>query len=318
MMQAAEQYIGVDVSKAELVIAQAGGQLCRVSNDVAGISGWLEQVSQPALIAMESTGRYHGLLAQLAHEAGVTVYVLNARDVYFYAKTLGSRAKTDGVDATVIARYLVEHHARLRPWRPGSALQQRLQGLLARRAQLTGHRTALRQALAGGELQGIDVQPLHSSFAQVIEAIDATVQALIDGDAELGQGCARLRTIIGFGPQAAALLTVLLSRLQLASADALVAYCGLDPRPNDSGARRGRRRLTKKGPPLLRRQIYLVGCAAAGSKALKPLYQSIRAQGFATTEAALILGRKLLRAAFAIWKNSKPFDPARLLPPKSA
>lgn len=313
-MQAAMQYIGVDVSKAELVIAQAGAALRRVSNDVAGISRWLEQVSGPALMAMESTGRYHRLLAQLAQQAGLTVYVLNARDVYFYAKTLGSRAKTDGVDATVIARYLTEHHARLRPWQPGSAVQQQLQTLLARRAQLTRHRAALRQALAGEQLQGIDLQPLHNGFAQVIEAIDATVQALINGDPELGQGCARLRTIIGFGPQASALLTVLLSRLDFASADALVAYCGLDPRPNDSGARHGRRRLTKKGPPLLRRQIYLAGCAAAGSKALKPLYQSIRAQGFATTEAALILGRKLLRAAFAIWNSSATFDPARLLP----
>lgn len=317
-MQAAVQYIGVDVSKAELVIAQPGAALRTVSNDVAGISRWLRQVAEPALIAMESTGRYHGLLAQLAHQAGLTVYVLNARDVYFYAKTLGTRAKTDGVDATVIARYLAEHHTRLRPWQPGSALQQQLQGLLARRAQLTRHRAALRQALAGGELQGIDLQPLHGGFAQVIEAIDVAVQALIDSDAKLRQGCARLRTIIGFGPQASALLTVVLSRLEFASADALVAYAGLDPRPNDSGARHGRRRLTKKGPPLLRRQIYLVGCAAATSKTLKPLYQSIRAKGFATTEAALILGRKLLRAAFAIWNSSTPFDPARLLPTPQA
>ena len=63
-------------------------------------------------IAMESTGRYNGLLAHLAHQAGLTVYVLNARDVFFYARALGMRAKTNGVHADVIARYLAEHHAR--------------------------------------------------------------------------------------------------------------------------------------------------------------------------------------------------------------
>jgi transposase len=110
------------------------------------------------------------------------------------------------------------------------------------------------------------------------------------------------------------LLATLLSRFDFANADALVAYSGLDPRPNDSGTKRGRRRLSKKGPPLLRRQMYLAGFAASHSKALKPLYQSIRAKGFATTAALMILGRKLLRVAFAIWKGNEVFDPARLIP----
>src|SRR3546814_9633101 len=65
---------------------------------------------------MESTGRYHQLLANLAAGMGLHVFVLNARDVYFYAKALGARGKTDRVDARVIARYLAEHHDRLHPY----------------------------------------------------------------------------------------------------------------------------------------------------------------------------------------------------------
>ncbi|MDP3754425.1 MAG: hypothetical protein Q8Q99_03215, partial [Polaromonas sp.] len=72
-----------------------------------------------------------------------------------------------------------------------------------------------------------------------------------------------------------------------------------------------------KGPPLLRRQMILAGYAASHIKALKPLYQSIRAMGFSTTQALVIHGRKLLRVAFAVWKGNQVFDPTRLVPPQA-
>lgn len=93
-----------------------------------------------------------------------------------------------------------------------------------------------------------------------------------------------------------------------------MAYSGLNPRPNDSGTKRGRRRLSKKGPALLRRQMYLAGFSAAHSKVVKPQYQALRAKGFSSTEASVILGRKILRIAFAVWKSGKPFDASRLAP----
>jgi transposase len=313
-MQEPPLFIGVDVSKAELVIAISSQQRVHsVANDAASIGRWLRQVPSHALIAMESTGRYHGLLAHLASQAGLKVYVLNARDVFFYARALGTRAKTDGVDAGVIARYLAQHHAHLHPWQAGRSLQQRLQQLLARRAQLATARAGLKQLVAGIDARDIDTRALHRAFDDLLQAIDAKVQALIASDAQLAAGCQRLRTITGIGPQTAALLATLLSRFEFANADALVAYSGLDPRPNDSGTQRGRRRLSKKGPPLLRRQMYLAGFAASSSRALKPLYRALRAKGFATTEAFVILGRKLLRVAFALWKSSASFDPTRLI-----
>lgn len=312
-MQAVTLFIGVDVSKAELVIATRSQQrTVHVANDAVSIGRWLRQVPSHALIAMESTGRYHGLLAHLASQAGLQVYVLNARDVFFYARALGTRAKTDGVDAGVIARYLAEHHAHLHPWQTGRLLQQRLQQLLTRRAQLATARAALRQIVSGAD--DIDARALGDAFNDLLQAIDLKVQQLIASDVQLAAGCQRLRTITGIGPQGAALLATLLSRFEFANADALVAYSGLDPRPNDSGTKRGSRRLSKKGPPLLRRQMYLAGLAASSSKALKPLYRALRARGFATTEAFVILGRKLLRVAFAVWKGASPFDPIRLMP----
>lgn len=314
-MQTTPLCIGVDVSQAELVIALSSKQRVHsVANDATSIGRWLRQVPSHALIAMESTGRYHGLLAHLASQAGLKVYVLNARDVFFYARALGTRAKTDGVDADVIARYLAEHHAHLHPWRAGSSLQQRLQQLLTRRAQLATARAALRQIVTGTDGRDIDPRALYAAFDTLLQAIDVKVQQLIASDVQLAEGCQRLRTITGIGPQGAALLATLLSRFEFANADALVAYSGLDPRPNDSGTKRGQRRLSKKGPPLLRRQMYLAGFAASRSLALKPLYRALRARGFATTEAFVILGRKLLRVAFAVWKGTASFDPMRLMP----
>ena len=158
-------FIGVDVSKAELVIAMGPDRRpCSVPNDAQAIAKWLAEIPANALIAMESTGRYHGLLAHLASQAGFKVYVLNARDVYFYARALGARAKTDGVDAVLIARYLAEHHARLHPWRPGSAVQQQLQQLLTRRAKVASHRSALRQVFVGIDAAHVDTAPLHDAF----------------------------------------------------------------------------------------------------------------------------------------------------------
>jgi transposase len=136
----------------------------------------------------------------------------------------------------------------------------------------------------------------------------------VASDARLGCGVARLRTITGFGPQASVALGALLSRIEFANADALVAYSGLDPRPCDSGQHRGQRRLSKRGPAWLRRQMYLVAFAASHSKALGPLYKSIKAKGFAPTQALVILARKLLRVAFAVWNGRTDFDPLRLQP----
>lgn len=314
-MQEPTLFIGVDVSKAELVISLGSGHRPRsVVNNAAGIADWLREVPPHALVAMESTGRYHGLLAHLASQAGLKVFVLNARDVHFYAQALGMRAKTDGVDAQLIARYLAEHHGHLHPWQPASAVQQRLQDLLTRRAQLAAQRSAFKQIVTGVDASDIDTGELQRAFDTLLKAMDSRMQELVTSDPRLSAGCQRLLTITGVGPQTSVLLATLFSRFDFGNADALVAYCGLDPRPNDSGARHGRRRLSKKGPSLLRRQIYLVGFAASRSKALRPLYEAIRAKGFATTAAFIILGRKLLRVAFAVWKGTQSFDPARLMP----
>jgi transposase len=312
-MQTQTVFIGVDVAKDTLVSCIWGVSKPQlVANEEQAIKGWLKTLSPQAVIAMESTGRYHQNLARLAHQAGVRVYVLNAKDVYFYAKALGARGKTDPGDAQIIARYIAEHHASLHAWAPGTAAQLRVQELLQRRAQVAVHRASVRQVLVGMEELSTAVLQLEQQFEQLLRRIDREVQALVASETQLSRGSALLQTISGIGPQSAALLAVLLTRIEFANADALIAYSGLDPRPCDSGTRSGKRRLSKRGSSSLRRQLYLAALSASRSKALGPTYRTIRAKGFKSTPAVVILARKLLRIAWAVWKSGMPFDAARL------
>jgi transposase len=308
-------FVGVDVSKRTLSICIHGSENRRdLPNEEAAIVAWLATLARTALIAVESTGRYHQRLVRLAHASGRRVYVLNARDVYFYAKALGARGKTDRTDARVIVRYLAEHHGALRAWMPAGAVQERLQQLLHCRAGVASKRSALVQMLR--DVPGLEasIRALLRQFDKLLDEIDARVTALLEEDPQLADRCRKLRTIPGIGLQGSAMLGALFSRLPFANSDALIAYSGLDPRPDDSGRRSGRRRLCKRGSALLRRQMYLAAFAACHSKMLGPLYRSIKARGFKPTQALVILARKLLRVAWALWRTEAPFDPAHIGP----
>jgi transposase len=306
-------FIGVDVSQCALCSCVHGsGQREEVPNEQSAILAWLASLPPSAQVAMESTGRHHQALARLVHASGRRVFVLNARDIFFYAKALGARGKTDRKDAQVIARYLAEHHRELKPWVPAASLHERLQQLLRCRAGVAHKRSALRQVLRDMPSLQASIHALQQQFDALLGEIDAQIAAAVREDAQFSSRCAKLRTITGIGAQGSAMLAVLFSRFKFANANAVVAYSGLDPRPDDSGRRHGKRHISKRGSPELRRQLYLAAFAAAHSNALGPLYRSIKAKGFKPTQALVILARKLLRVAWAVWKGGNAFD-ARML-----
>lgn len=313
-MQEDQMFIGVDVAKAELAVAGMPGLMgaVKVPNTRAGIRKWLRTIPQAATVAMESSGQYHAELAALCHEAGLRVYVLNARDVYFYAKGLGQRGKTDPGDAEVLARYIREHHTHLHAWTPPSEAERQVQELLVRRARVVRHQGAMHASLGNLPAVRRQVAAVDRAIKQLLQAMDAEVNRLIAEDAALSDTRQRLSTVTGIGPQISALLAVLFHRIGFANVDALVAYTGLDPRPSDSGQKRGRRRLTKRGPALLRRQLWLAAFSASRNALFKPLYQSLRNRGLSATEALVVLARKILRIAWAVWRTGQPFDPRKL------
>lgn len=251
--------------------------------------------------------------ADLAIEAGMRVYILNARDVHFYAKALGTRGKTDAPDAMVIARYLAQHHQQLHPWVAGTAQQQHLQAILRRRAVIERHLSAIDDSLQGVPDLARQRSALDGYAKERLADVDRQIQALIAEDALLQRRQQLMQSITGVGPLISAVLVALLSRIEFANAGALIAYSGLDPRSNDSGVKRGRRALSKRGPASLRKMMWLAAFSASHSKAFSAYYLGIKERGFSGTEALVILARKLLRIAWAIWKTGQPFDPSKVL-----
>lgn len=302
--------VGIDVAKAELVIAVVDHPeySATIANRAASIRHWLSCVPVGSRIAVESTGEYHRVLVSLAQQSGFDTYVLNARDVYFYAKALGQRGKTDRTDAQVISRYVREHHTHLHCFEAGGLTEQQINSLLRRRAVVVVQRDTLKHSLQDLHVLDKPVRQLLEQFDHVLAAIDHEVAALIQSQADLAAGAHQLQTVPGIGPQGAALLMCLFRRIGFTCADAVVAFSGLDPRPMDSGQKRGRRRLSKRGPALLRRQLYMMAFSASRTPAFKPVYRALRARGLSTTASFVILARKLLRIAFSLWRTKSDFD----------
>jgi transposase len=304
-------YFAADVSKRELVISgyPAQGELERLANEATPINAWLARLPKGSVIAMEATGTYHRRLAELAHQRGFAVYVLNPRDVYYYARGIGSRGKTDPADARLLARYVAKEHAHLHGYVAPSAAAERLKMLLERRSLLVRTRQALKQSLAEVPQLEAQEQAALSALGELIAAIDAQLSALTQNDAAAASLVKRLRTICGVGPLVASLLSSLLQRFGFRSADALVAYLGLDPRPDESGTRRGRRRLSKRGHPEWRRLLVAAAMSAARSRVWHDYVQRQRGKGLPATAVHVILARKLLRVAYAIYKSGSDFIP---------
>ena len=260
------------------------------------------------MVAMEATGPYHRLLAQLAHAAGLAVFVLNPQLLKHYAGAIGQRAKTDLCDARMIARYVVHERAKLRAWRPPAQAADRLSRLLERRHTVVVARQTLAQSLSGLPMLKVVRMSLLASLDRTLGRLEVLIRgeiARLPGMAALYE---RLMSIVGVGPVVATQLVAAFSTLSFARTASFVAYTGLDPRAADSGARRGRRCLSKHGPPLLRCQLYNAGRAASTSKLFKPVYQKLLERGLQTTEALVILARKIARIAFAIYKSGEVFD----------
>lgn len=305
-----------DVSKRELVIAVYPDEVGvkRIANQDAAISAWLDTLPAGSVIGMEATGTYHRRLADLAYERGLLVYVVNPRDVYYYARGMGARGKTDPSDAKLLARYVAHERAHLHPYVPPTALCERLTTLLERRAVLVRTRQALTQSLADLPALAGEKRNLFEAVAALLCGIDRELAALTSSDASTAKLVTRLKTISGVGPLVASLLCALFKRFAFRHADALIAYLGLDPRPDESGQHRGRRRLSKRGHPEWRRLLVAAAMSAARTKAWRDYVNLQRAKALPATAVHVILARKMLRTAFAMFKNGQEFIPPSVQP----
>jgi transposase len=306
--------IGIDVASKTLVAACAAGSFapCTLRNERGALRKWLGELPEGSRIGMEATGSYHQLVADLAHAAGHCVYVLNARDVKKYAEGVGRRGKTDRVDAQIIARFIAREHDRLHVFAPLGEAQRHLEQLLKRRGKLVAARVALELGWSGVAGIKAELAALLKAHARLLRQVDTLIAQAVAAVPEVKARAERVRTIPGFGEVGSVTLAQALSHLPFTSADAFIAHTGLDPRPQDSGNRRGRRRLSKRGPPELRRVLHICAMSAASTKAWRPYYLAQRAKGLSGTAALVVLSRKMARTAYGICKRQVEFDPARI------
>jgi len=305
--------LGADVDSCYIWLACAAHSFRphRIENKRAAILGWLRSVPRGSRLAMESTGSYHELLAELAHKAGLQVFVINPRDLRRYAQGVGRRAKTDRVDAEVIARYIDREHGGLHPYVVPTKEQRTLARLLRRRAKLVQIKGSLAQSLRGLSVLHHELKELTARIDRLIGRLEVLMRQTLEQMPAARQAAQQIASIPGFGELSSTCLAHSFTRLPYSSSDAVVAASGLDPRPEDSGQKHGRRRLSKRGPSEQRRLIFNCARAAARTKLWKPYYQAQLAKGLSATAATVILGRKMLRVAFALYTKRLPFDPSR-------
>jgi transposase len=306
--------IGADVAKDEILVACSEGSfpVRKLANQRTALLSFLKALPEGSRIGMESTGIYHELFARLAHKLGFIVYVLNPKDVRHYAKAVGTRGKTDRIDAELIARMLSKEYGDLHPWVPPTPEQREIDRLIKRRAKLSSLRQALGMSLKGMVGFSTDLKTLRQRFDQVIARIDQRINELVEANPDRKEHVTHLSTIDGFGSVVSAAMVNSLERMPMKKADTFVAFTGLDPRPDESGQHQGKRRLSKRGPSELRRLLYLAALSAIKTKTWRPIYEHYRAKGLSSTAALVILARRLARIAWSMYTYKTEFDPERL------
>ncbi len=297
---------GVDVSKDSLDIAVTDQNSLSISNNRREIGRWLKELSVGSRIALESTGAYHEELLDLAVAAGFEVYVLSGRQLRHYREAVGPRAKNDRHDARLLRRYLVREYDQLSPVKPLNQNEKLLWSLIKRRAMLVKMRMQLRMA--------IKTEPELKSVTQsVLEELKTAIRQLEQRMAEILEDLGwheesrHCQSIPGIGPVNATALVTCFHRGRFTGADRFIAYLGLDVRVRDSGRLQGRRKLTKRGEPEMRRLLYNAAMSAARHPAYRPWVEQLLARGLSNTAVNVALSRKLARIAFALITKGEDF-----------
>lgn len=300
------KFYGVDVSKVKLDVG-CDSQVVLVENLKSQIKAFARNMPAGSYVALEATNTYHLQMANICYSYGMHVFVINPRLTRRYREANGLRGHNDRIDALTLARYIEREHDGLREYVPLSEDQRRLRSLVRRRWKLVGMRTQLVESLSSVK----EVKRELDALVTRIDALIAKLELLIDKQLEGNDGRTRIATIKGVGPVVSAVLVADLDAYDFASADAFVAYYGLDPMPNDSGRRRGERKISKQGQRLGRTMLYNAAMSAVTSKAWKPLYEQCLARGLKKVQALIVVARKIARTAWSIHKYGTTFDPSR-------
>ena len=305
-----ERVIGIDVSKVRLdVYSLEDGRRLAVGNDAAGIAALADRLGLSArdLLVMEASGGYERRAHRHLSERGLRVAIGNAARVRDFAKASGRLAKTDRVDAEMIAHYGA--FARPAPTPLVDGARQMLAELLAYRRQLTAEITARSQQLghlATPALRQRAEAALGRLRAERQEMAQLIAQA-IAADGALAAAAALLRSMPGVGPVLVATLLAELPELGTLDRRRIASLVGVAPIAKDSGARQGRRPI-RGGRGRVRAPLYMAALVASRSNpTLRTVYERLLANAKPPKLALVVLMRKMLIALNAMLRSAAPW-----------
>lgn len=324
-------YLGIDIAKATFEVALPHGSRQRgrgFTNDPAGfqaLSHWLDKQGAGQVWAVqEATGRYGEALAHYLAEQGHIVSVVNPVRIKAFSQSQMRRAKTDRVDAALIAdfgRAQSQTSRPLTPWTPPTPAQQQLRDLVRRLADVQQMRQQERNRLGAGA-HALEVQDSLQAVLAVLEAQIETLQKAIrvhvEAQPALQHTSQLLASIPGIGFLTATRLMVELPDLQtFTNPKQLVAYAGLAPTVHESGTSVHRRSHTsRQGNAVLRAQLFMPALVALRyNPVIQALKQRLQQAGKAKMVIVVAAMRKLLHLVFGVLKSGRPFDPALALAP---
>lgn len=288
--------IGIDVSKDSLDWAE-GPQTAvrRVPNDSRGLQGLVRQLRRigPTRIVFESTGGYERPLLQALARAGLPAVRVNPWRVRRFGEALGQLAKTDPIDARLLAHFGAVVAPVATPVRDGP--EQLRADLLARRRQLMAWIVAEKNRLprASGPVRR-EIASLLRILERRVDRLDRRVDALLREDTERRAVGELLRTVPGIGPGVARTLLVDLPELGRLSRRQIASLVGVAPFARDSGKKHGVR-YTRAGRASPRTALYLASITAIRcNPVLRNFYQRLRDQGKPTKLSLIAVARKLL------------------------
>lgn len=317
-MEEARTFVGIDIGMDRLDVAcfpVAVPSLHHVrafdntSPGHADLIRWLKEV-RPRLVVVESTGGYQRLVVATVASAGLPIVVVNPRQVRDFARALGVLAKTDTIDAMVLARFAERVQPALRPHPDAQATA--LIELLARRRQLIEMRTGESHRLAQAASKRIksSIKSMLSALEKQITAIDDDIDDHIRRSPIWKAKEELLTSVPGIGPVTARTILANLPELGEVSRQSIAALVGVAPLNRDSGRMRGKRMIWG-GRKVVRTVLYMAALVASRfNPVLKAHYAKLLESGKPKKVALVAIARKLLITLNAMlrsrktWRNS--------------
>lgn len=311
-MEASENrtWIGVDVSKTHWDVAVADSTaVSRFAADPEGTQRLIDFLGgrDSPHVCLEATGGYERPLVQALHEAAVLVSVVNPAHVRHFARAQGQLAKTDRIDARLLARFaaLMQPH----PSEQSSEHQQKLKALRTRRQQLSDGLVQEKNRL-GVTRDGAARQSIEETiefYQQQLQSLDEQIGRLMQVDPQFQRRWALLTSVPGVGPNTAAVLMADLPELGTLNRRQAARLVGLAPINRDSGAFRGKR-MIGGGRATVRKGLYMATLVATRhNSVIRAFYQQLVARGKAKMAALTACMRKLLLILNAMLKDNKPW-----------